>query len=446
MERNIHLDEFENYLKEKTDQYKMYPSDKLWDNINRSVHPRKKWPYISLTALVLLGTVFFVDHQYYSPHNPNRQFSGRETDIKKTEQKVIPQWRTINNNLSEYSNPKNFEGESKYTPDEPSAAKITVTLPEKTSLIAQVAGKGEDIISKSQSPNAFTDSESTVTNINSSENNKSEVAQLLTTNNPENREAETKKVLWGGEPFQKSKFEWQLFFSPTISYRKLTSGVDQISEVFRGIPYSTVEEAHSVSELVTHRPAAGAEIGANLTYKLADNFLLRGGLQLNYSRYQLKAFVAKPEETTLAVIAKPTGPDSINVISTLQNYSGRGASWFNNEYLQISMPIGFEWGVVGNSVLRWNIAASAQPVYNFANNVYLLSTDFTRYGQDPSLIRKWNINAGVETYVSYQMGSFKWQAGPQLRYQLMSSYKSQYPIREYLVDFGFKIGVTKTLK
>jgi hypothetical protein len=167
---------------------------------------------------------------------------------------------------------------------------------------------------------------------------------------------------------------------------------------------------------------------------------------LNYSRYQLRAFPTKPEQTTLAVISKPEGADSINVISTLQNFSGSGSSWLNNEYFQVSLPVGFEWGVLGNSTLKWNIAASAQPVYNFANNVYLLSTDFSRYGQDPSLIRKWNINAGVETYVSYNMGAFKWQAGPQLRYQLLSSYKNQYPVKEYLVDFGFKIGVTKTLR
>jgi len=123
---------------------------------------------------------------------------------------------------------------------------------------------------------------------------------------------------------------------------------------------------------------------------------------------------------------------------------GSSSSWLNNEYLQISLPVGFEWSVLGNETLKWNIAANAQPVYNFANNVYLLSTDFKYYVQDPSLIRKWNINAGIETFVSYDMGSFKWQVGPQLRYQLMSSYKNAYPIKEYLVDFGFKIGVTKT--
>lgn len=430
MERNIHLDEFENYLKEKADQYKMYPSDKLWDNINQSVHSRKKWSYISLTVLMLLGTVLFVEHPYYSPRTPNRQLAGNKTEFKKIRYETLPAWDNPNTS-SELSAPENPRNQNNSTQAAPAILKVNITSPEKTNPV--VSNTDEDIDFRDQHQIAFTDAESGA-------------QQLLASNDQENNKTETKKVLWGGEPFRKSKFHWQLFFSPTISYRKLTSGVSQINEVFRGSPFSIVEESNSVSDLVTHRPAAGAEIGANLTYKLADNLLIKTGLQLNYSRYQLKAFIAKPEETTLAVIAKPTGVDSINVISTLQNYAGRGASWFNNEYLQISMPIGIEWGVLGNSVLRWNIAASAQPVYNFANNVYLLSTDFSRYGQDPSLIRRWNINAGVETFVSYNMGSFRWQAGPQLRYQLMSSYKNQYPIKEYLVDFGFKIGVTKTLR
>jgi hypothetical protein len=36
--------------------------------------------------------------------------------------------------------------------------------------------------------------------------------------------------------------------------------------------------------------------------------------------------------------------------------------------------------------------------------------------------------------------------GPQVRYQVLSSYKDKYPIREYLIDYGFKLGIQKTLK
>ena len=435
MERNIHIDEFEEFLKEKADQYKMYPSDKIWDNIHRSVHPRIKWTYLSLTLLLLLGTAVFVDHHNLSGNN---RLSFHNNNFKRSDLPIVqgsalsPVYLTSDNSNNRAVQP----------------------APAPATLLSRASHyKGKPVVERGDNDDGdYTDDESLEIAAGAKSLPSYNIARFTGPNaagadNDNNDDEKTiKKVLWGGEAFRKSKFKWQLFFSPTVSYRKLTSGISEITEVFRGVPYSTVEESTPVTNLVTHKPAIGAEAGANLVYKVSDNFSLRAGLQLNYSRYQLRAFPTKPEQTTLAVISKPEGADSINVISTLQNFSGSGSSWLNNEYFQVSLPVGFEWGVLGNSTLKWNIAASAQPVYNFANNVYLLSTDFSRYGQDPSLIRKWNINAGVETYVSYNIGAFKWQAGPQLRYQLMSSYKNQYPVKEYLVDFGFKIGVTKTLR
>lgn len=440
MERNIHIDEFEEFLKEKADQYKMYPSDKAWSNIHRSLHPRKKWPYISLTLLLLLGTAVFVDYYTYNLVVPvNKVLTFNNPNFHRSNLPPVSN-ATLNASGLPSATPLT-DGDDNGIQAAPLLSSFTkkTIIPTKPLLTGNAGdsyANNDDIeITGSETSPVHSDAADII------------IKPKTTTTAEENDDdKKIKKVLWGGEAFKKSKFEWQLFFSPTISYRKLTSGISEATDVFRGVPYSTVQKNTVVNNLVTHKPAIGAEVGANVIYKLTDNFLLRAGLQLNYSRYQLRAYASKPEQATLAVVSNPLGTDSINVISTLQNFSGSGSSWFNNEYFQVSMPVGFEWGVLGNSTLRWNIAASAQPVYNFANNVYLLSTDFKRYGQDPSLIRKWNINAGVETYVSYNMGSFKWQAGPQLRYQLMSSYKSQYPVKEYLVDFGFKIGVTKTLR
>ena len=44
------------------------------------------------------------------------------------------------------------------------------------------------------------------------------------------------------------------------------------------------------------------------------------------------------------------------------------------------------------------------------------------------------------------MGSVKWIVGPQFRYQMLSSYTDNYPIREHLVDYGLKVGLKKTIK
>jgi hypothetical protein len=48
--------------------------------------------------------------------------------------------------------------------------------------------------------------------------------------------------------------------------------------------------------------------------------------------------------------------------------------------------------------------------------------------------------------VSIQTLGVKWTVGPQIRYQIFSSYKKEYPIIEHLKDYGFKIGLSKTIK
>lgn len=445
MERNIYMDdEFEKFLKEKADQYKLYPSDKAWTNIQRSLRPKRKWPYITLTLLLLLGTSVIVDHRNfniisrgYSPAAP------KIATLPDADKSGSHQLHSADHQLAQsiaIATPNiQMHAFTTATGARPAASKMPVLqLPANNEPVAFSSTTPLDEVNGSV-VTATPVEKSSLTKPNAVNNN----PKFLIVENKEEPEATNiKKVLWGGEVFKKSKLSWQLSFSPTISYRKLTSGIQDITQVFRGIPNSLDQQSTTVNNSVTQKPAIGAEAGVALTYKLTNNFLLKAGLQLNYSRYQLKALPIKQERATLAVV----GSDSITVPSSLMNYGGRGASWFNNEYYQLSMPVGFEWGVLGNSTFKWNLAASAQPVYNFSNNVYLLSTDFKNYAQDPSLVRRWNINAGVETFVSYNMGSFKMQAGPQLRYQLFSSFKNQYPIKEYMVDFGFKIGVTKTLR
>ena len=447
MERNIHTDEFERFLRDKADQYKVYPSDKIWSNINRSIHPRKKWPYAALTLFLLLGTAVFIDYNSFNYIVPGKQpllaySHNNHTIPAATPSFISDRDKSKNNSVYPAENLSQATSAVAGTDTKHSLRLANIsklqqkTKPADGSASNEISTTAELI---TDHPGNLSPLNNIAANLNASSPNGS---------NDENTDeiSTHKKKLWGGEVYRPSRFKWQLSFSPTISYRRLTSGLGQITDVFRGVPYSTVQSNTSVNDLVTHKPAIGAEVGASLIYKVSNNFTLRGGLQLNYSRYQLSAYNSKPEIATLALHNSRGGTDSVNFVTTLENHEGHGSSssWLNNEYLQISLPVGFEWSVVGNETLKWNIAASAQPVYNFANNVYLLSTDFKYYVQDPSLIRKWNINAGIETFVSYDMGSFKWQVGPQLRYQLMSSYKNAYPIKEYLVDFGFKIGVTKT--
>jgi hypothetical protein len=78
------------------------------------------------------------------------------------------------------------------------------------------------------------------------------------------------------------------------------------------------------------------------------------------------------------------------------------------------------------------------------HNAYLLSTNFKNYSENPEMVRSFNINSNIEAFLSFKAGYFKWQIGPQLRYQPYSTFIPQYPIKEHLMDYGIKIGLSKT--
>ena len=59
MENKFYIDDFERYLKEKADEFKMYPSKRVWNSIYNDMHPGSRWPSIS-TCIVLIGTLFLV--------------------------------------------------------------------------------------------------------------------------------------------------------------------------------------------------------------------------------------------------------------------------------------------------------------------------------------------------------------------------------------------------
>jgi hypothetical protein len=202
------------------------------------------------------------------------------------------------------------------------------------------------------------------------------------------------------------------------------------------------------NDFVDHKPALGLEAGANLLYKLTRNLTLKAGLQFNYIRYTIKAYAATgPERATIAL-----NPyygyytDSLTAYTSISNLGGKKQETLNNEYYHISMPVGFELRLMGNGRLQLNIAATIQPTYLLNTNSYLLTTDYSNYTRQPSLFRRWNVNGGVEAFISYKTGSLRWQIGPELRYQLFSTYNNQYAIREHLKEYGLKIGISKTIR
>jgi hypothetical protein len=61
MESNFNNRDFERFLKQNADQYRMFPSENVWKGIHGTLHTRRRWYGIALALLLLTtGTVTWV--------------------------------------------------------------------------------------------------------------------------------------------------------------------------------------------------------------------------------------------------------------------------------------------------------------------------------------------------------------------------------------------------
>lgn len=245
------------------------------------------------------------------------------------------------------------------------------------------------------------------------------------------------------KPRASRKSEFQVFFTPTVSYRRLTENKSYLRTVPQNLASYNTAALYDVNSMVTHKPDLGLELGFALKYPVTRAVKLRTGLQFNITRYSIRAFTyGVPERTTITLNNRARGLDSVNTISSYRNGTGGRVDWLQNFYFQASAPVGVEVALNAAHKTRFGFATTIQPTYVVGDRAYLLSTDYKNYTEVPWMIRRWNVNTSVETFVSYSSGKLRWQLGPQVRYQLLSSFIQQYPVKENLFDFGMKLGVS----
>src|SRR6202789_1644567 len=65
-ENNFYSDDFEQLIRGKTEQYKMYPSENVWKGVHNALHTRRKWFITGMAALVT-GILFFAGKELITP-------------------------------------------------------------------------------------------------------------------------------------------------------------------------------------------------------------------------------------------------------------------------------------------------------------------------------------------------------------------------------------------
>jgi hypothetical protein len=241
----------------------------------------------------------------------------------------------------------------------------------------------------------------------------------------------------------RKKLTWQIFFTPTVSYRKLSDNKSFNSSAFfvnnqgYGYPFASTG---NVNKAVTHKPDLGLELGFAAAYPLSSTVKLTAGMQFNINRYDIRAYVYNREPATINLNGGD-GNNSVTTWTSYRNYNGYKSDWLKNFYFSVSAPIGAQFKLLGNNKTSYGIASTVQPTYILRDRAYLISTDYKNYAEIPDLVRHFNVNTSFEAFVSYKSHNTRWQIGPQVRYQVMSSFQSKYPVKENLFDFGIKVGI-----
>lgn len=517
MDRNFHIDDFERLLREKSEEFRMYPSKRIWHSIYNNVHPSRKWPSVAMSislmsAIILLGYLnttkpnhdFIKLSKNISPKNLYRNLDGAGLTAKVgTEPRsftinnkgmagtLVVELRTIipvtkeakvsvQNNTSTLPKPAtdidtrnnniNTPNLNIYDNTKSSKLIINTSAQNKTqrSISADAALRynphpnnisdaflSQSPVSKSPDSEPFATEVNDITFSMDSASSTILVAQKnILPYLKENINVEEKTWIDNYALYNKpvthrwaNKSSWQVYLTPSVVYRLLYSD-QSFNNNLNTTPFAIAPVNQDINYTVIQKPSIGLELGGTFKYRLSKTVQLKTGLQINYTRYNSNAF-----QNTHPVLAKLTMHDYSSNLSyeenrttPYSNKSGLEAIKLHNETFQISLPVGADLKLLGNEHLQWNVGLTIQPTYVITGKSYLISADRRYYVKDNSMLNKWNLNAGFETFLSYKANGLTYQIGPQFRTQFLSTNNKRFAVEERLIGFGLKLGITKALK
>jgi hypothetical protein len=454
-ERNLYDDEFERLLKEKVDQYKMYPSDKVWNSVNSSLHTKRRRFVAGMT--VLIGTfLILAGAQLLSPSHATHPDStasklkdaGKPAPAEDLQTPAPNGFVAIAGNRSTDTHhaDQDINSGTPFPLITLVSAEDESTQNENSAIQTGKIQSASDLsIIQSSAAVTTTKPGSSVLLADLKEPETSSVA--LPIMNGASADLTPEKTITRLSHTHNDRFSWEIYITPTLNSRYLTGlNAQAMRQSYQNSPIMVVRFAN-VNGFVDNTPAMGYNLGGNLVYKITKNISLKAGLEFSYSRYYIKAYNANPSQSS-ATLNPYLGyiPDSV------MNYNGGGGilnsknpQHYQNKYYQLSMPLGVEMKVLGNGKLQLHLGATIQPSYLLNTDSYVLTEDYNSYSKDAPVFRRWNLNAGAEAFISYGVGKIRWELGPQVRYQIYSTYKNSYPFNENLLNYGIRIGFSKTI-
>lgn len=469
-----HDKEFEHWLRDHAERHRLFADESTWEGIQRKLNRRRWFPLVFSLLLITGGAVSWmmitnpVDST--ARHASSRIASAQQqrsvnanTASETTSTEQPPPFKKVGKRATDKSDAWAFlpwkESETTGIVEDPSEEinNLSATMQQENILLDASVEPSMRTLARSTS-NASTEdhtptnslplhidvtNETTLTQVDPSVSEPSEQKQseaITTGITPEQIQSiESVVNAYKGKRTRKS---WQVQFSvsPTVSYRKLiedTEALQVARSAMSATPAMAVPEFESV---VKHKPDLGMQVGLSVNRQLTDRIAFVGGLQFNVNKYDIRAYSGTREVATVG-LSNGGNTGSVSSYTYYRSSGGTWANWLANFYFTASAPVGFQVKLAKNKKWNWGVGSTLQPTYILSKQVYLLSADYKNYLEMPSLVRRWNLNGQVETFIGFEGKKMRYTLGPQARYQILSSFDKAYPVQEHLFDIGIKFGI-----
>ena len=518
MEKEFYTDEFEQLLKEKADQFSMYPSKRVWHSIYNNLHPSRRWPSVAM-SLLLITSLMFIGYLNTADNTGinltgqlignSSNISNKESNIKNTitslsgytkeQDQPVSKAEPVNtykagyftyiivkNNRPNYfysvpftnqDDTKNIVGKQTEENKANEFIQTMDTYIKSNQILADIAianRKNKTISTKPTDKNknqdGITDEDDLTlnstalkanpvtpgsaagllnpVNLNTALNNDEKPVAKSNLIATEKNALSLEEKAWienyalQNNPVRnkwKGRMAYQIYATPAVNYRKLSTNSKGSTAAFSN---------SDINNSISQKPGFGIEAGVGITYAFAKKLQFKAGFQFNYTSYNIDADQTSHPVLTFILLNDPnTGYSypAARTSTTANTYNSAALQpvKLHNRTYQISIPLGFAYKLSSKNNVDWIAGASVQPTYVFGGNANIISSDLKSYVSDPSSIRTWNMNLGFETYMNFKIGSYNFQLGPQVRYQLFSTYNKNIALIEKPYAVGLKLGLTK---
>ncbi len=454
-ERFLYDEEFEKQLKEKADQFKMYPSDKVWDEVHSTLHSKSRRFVVGMTMLIG-GILILAGSQLIFPSK-----TGTSKSITAKMSASAKSATAANSNryaASDFAIHPNDNTDDQRVADQNQNTTTAYVFHaglssdqesptnESPELPSEKIQTTEKLVAVQTSDLKVTVKSAASQSIPVPD----EKQQILDRKNPAMAPVSSELIAERSATqisrIQNDKFRWQLYITPTFNTHYLNGiNYQTIAQSVQSSPIMVVHFAN-VNGFVDNTPMMGYNIGGNILYKISKNISLKAGLEFSYNRYYIKTYNSNPYQAS-ATLNSYLGYVADSLVNSNSGITiDKNQQHYQNRYYQLSLPIGVEMKVAGKGKLQLHLGATLQPSYLLNTDAYVLSDDYNSYTKDPQAFRRWNLIAGTEVYISYAIGKIRWEIGPQVRYQIFSTYKNNYPLQENMLNYGIRFGISKSIR